>query len=221
VQNMVSLLSTCVYPDAKFVNYPLTEEQLHMGPPHNSNFAYAFAKRMVEVQSRAYRVQHNRNYTTAIPNNIFGPHDNFDLEDGHVVPAVIRKIYEARQNKTNVSFWGDGTALREFTFSDDIAACLLKMVGFQEKSYVYDSPLPANIGINVETSIKDLVETVADIWNFQGQILWDTDKPSGQYRKPSLAKKIRHDYMDLKRALTLTCKWFEENYPHVRGIPGV
>lgn len=217
VQHVVSMLSTCVYPDVKWVTYPLTEAQLHKGPPHDSNFGYAYAKRMLEVQSRAYRKQNGRNYTTAIPNNIYGPHDNFDLEDGHVVPAVIRKVYEAKINETNVSFWGDGSSLREFTFSEDIAAVLLKMIGYPDGS-VYNSEIPCNIGINKEVSIKELVETVAEIMEFSGDIEWDTTKPSGQYRKPSQASRISHEYKSLKEGLKTTCEWFANNYPHVRGV---
>jgi len=172
---------------------------------------------MLEVQSRAYRKQNGRNYTTAIPNNIYGPHDNFDLEDGHVVPAVIRKVYEAKLNKTNVSFWGDGSSLREFTFSEDIAAVLLKMVGYPDGS-AYDSEIPCNIGINEEVSIKELVETVAKVMEFSGDIEWDTTKPSGQYRKPSQASRISHEYKSLKEGLKTTCEWFANNYPHVRGV---
>jgi len=217
VQHVVSMLSTCVYPDVKWVTYPLTETQLHKGPPHDSNFGYAYAKRMLEVQSRAYRKQKGRNYTTAIPNNIYGPHDNFDLEDGHVVPAVIRKIYEAKLKGTNVTFWGDGSALREFTFSEDIAACLLKMVGCPTGE-MYDSSIPCNIGISVETSIKELVETVTEIFEFKGRINWDTTKPAGQYRKPSSAGRINHDYKPLREGLEITCEWFEKTYPDVRGV---
>lgn len=216
VNDVVSLLSTCVYPDKKWVNYPLTEKQLHLGPPHNSNFGYAYAKRMAEVQSRAFRQQYGRNFTTAIPNNIYGPEDNFDLEDGHVLPAVIRKIYEAKhQDKTPV-FWGDGSPLREFTLADDIAICLLKMVGIGDE--VYSSPVPCNIGTDEEVSIKDVVGMVADIMEYNGPISWDDTKPAGQHRKPSSGGRISHKYTPLKEGLKLTCEWFEENYPNVRGV---
>lgn len=217
VQHVVSMLSTCVYPDVEWVTYPLTEVQLHKGPPHDSNFGYAYAKRMLEVQSRAYRKQKGRNYITAIPNNIYGPHDNFDLENGHVVPAVIRKVHEAKLNNKSVSFWGDGSPLREFTFSEDVAAVLLKMIGCPNGS-VYDSEFPCNIGNNEEISIKELVETVVDIVGFTGDIVWDTTKPSGQYRKPSQASRITHEYKSLKQGLEITYKWFRTNYPNVRGV---
>lgn len=217
VQNMVSLLSTCVYPDQKWVTYPLTEKQLHQGPPHESNFGYAYAKRMVEVQSRAYRVQYGRNYTTAIPNNIYGPNDNFDLNGGHVVPAVIRKIFEAKQANRPVAFWGDGSALREFTYVDDIAICLLKMIGAIDGN-VYESEIPCNIGTSEEVTIKTLVETVAKILDYQGQIDWDTTKPSGQFKKPSKKGRVTHEYKSLEQGLQETCNWFVKVYPDIRGI---
>jgi GDP-L-fucose synthase len=217
VQNVVSLLSTCVFPDRKWVSYPLTEAQLHNGPPHESNFGYAHAKRMIEVQSRAYRQQYNRNYTTAIPNNIYGPYDNFDLEAGHVAAAVVRRIYEARESGIEPTFWGDGSPLREFTHADDIACCLLKMAGCPDGE-VYDSEIPCNIGTNEEVSIKYLVETAADVFGYEGPIEWDTSKPAGQFRKPSYKGRIPHKYCSLREGLEKTCKWFEANYPDVRGV---
>ena len=94
-RKVISLLSTCIYPDSKYVSYPLTEDQLHLGPPHESNYGYAYAKRMVDVMSRTYREQYGCNFVTAIPNNLYGENDNFHLENGHVIPALIRKIWEA------------------------------------------------------------------------------------------------------------------------------
>ena len=216
VKKVVSLLSTCVYPDK--VNYPLTEEQIHNGPPHSSNFGYAYAKRMLDVQSRAYRKQYGCNFITAVPNNLFGENDNFDLEDSHVIPAMIRKIYEARQNDKDVVLWGDGSPLREFTYSQDLAKILLFLL---EK---YDGDHPINIGNTFEISIKEVAVLLAEILEFKGNILWDTTKPSGQHRKPSSNKKLidlgwkNQNYTSLKSALKKTCKWFIINYPQVRGM---
>ena len=144
----MSLLSTCVYPDAPYITYPLTEAQLHLGPPHVSNFGYAYAKRAVDVMSRAYRQQYGCNFITAIPNNLYGENDNFHLEDSHVIPALIRKIWEAKiNNKKNVKCWGDGTPLREFTYSKDIARILIFLLEN------YNEPGPINIGSTNEYSI--------------------------------------------------------------------
>ena len=216
VEKVISLLSTCVYPDN--ANYPLTEDQIHNGPPHHSNFGYAYAKRMLEVQSRAYRQQHGRNYITAIPNNLFGEHDSFDLENSHVIPAIIRKIYEAKLNNEAVVLWGDGSPLREFTYSKDLADILLFLLDN------YNESEPINIGNTQEISIKQVAEIIANILNFKGNIIWDTTKPAGQYRKPSDNSKLlelgwrEENYTEFEKALTNTCKWVILKYPNIRGV---
>ena len=214
VEKVVSLLSTCVYPDK--VNYPLTPDQIHDGRPHFSNYAYAYVKRMLDVQSRAYRHQYGCNYITAIPNNLFGEHDNFDLENSHVLPAMIRKMYEAQQSSAPVTLWGDGSPLREFTYSLDLARALILLLDS------YDEPYPINVGNTYEISIKEVAAKVAEKIGFEGEIIWNTEMPSGQYRKPSDNSKFKElfnmGYTSIDEALTNTCKWFIINYPHVRGI---
>lgn len=216
---VISLLSTCVYPDAPYINYPLTEDQLHLGPPHHSNFGYAYAKRMVDVMSRAYRQQYGCNFITAIPNNLYGENDNFDLENSHVIPALIRKVWEAKINKEpSVFCWGDGSPLREFTYSEDVARILLFLMEN------YDEPEPINIGSTDEYSIKEVVEMICDILGYDGELEWQTDQPSGQYRKPSSNQRLldlgwnKENYTPLKEGLKKTCEWFIMNYPNVRGI---
>jgi len=216
VKKVLSLLSTCIYPDK--ATYPLTEEQIHNGPPHQSNFGYAYAKRMLEVQSRAYRQQCGSNFITAVPNNLFGEHDNFDLENGHVIPSIIRKVYEAKQSGSDIILWGDGTSLREFTYSKDLTKILLFLL---ER---YDRIEPINVGNTNEYSIKDIAMTIADILDYQGNIVWDTSKPKGQMRKPSDNSKLlnmgwnKEEYSDFKTSLEKTCQWFLNNYPNVRGV---
>ena len=216
---VLSLLSTCVYPDAPYVTYPLTEDQLHLGPPHHSNFGYAYAKRMVDVMSRAYRQQYGCNFITAIPNNLYGENDNFDLENSHVIPALIRKVWEAKINKEpSVFCWGDGSPLREFTYSEDIARILLFLMEN------YDEPEPINIGNTDEYSIKEVVEMICDILGYDGELEWQTDQPSGQYRKPSSNQRLldlgwkKEYYTPLKEGLKKTCDWFIISYPNIRGV---
>jgi len=218
-KKVVSLLSTCVYPDAPYVNYPLTEEQLHLGPPHVSNFGYAYSKRMVDVMSRAYRQEYGNNFITAIPNNLYGENDNFDLENSHVLPALIRKVWEAKINKKpSVFCWGDGSPRREFTYSEDVAKILLFLL---ER---YNEPEPINIGNTDEYSIKEVVEMICDELEYDGEIVWQTDQPSGQHRKPSSNQKLldlgwkKENYTPLKEGLKKTCEWFIINYPNVRGV---
>jgi GDP-L-fucose synthase len=218
-KKVVSLMSTCVYPDAPYVVYPLTEDQLHMGPPHESNFGYAYSKRMIDVMSRAYRQQYGCNFITAIPNNLYGENDNFDLENSHVIPALMRKIWEAKINKQPlVEVWGDGSPLREFTYSLDIAKILLFLLEN------YDEPQPINIGNTEEYSIKEVIDYICELLEYEGKIFWNTSKPNGQPKKPSSNKKLldlgwkEEDYTPFKEGLKKTCEWFKINYPNVRGV---
>ena len=216
VGKVISLLSTCVYPDA--ATYPLIENQIHDGDPHSSNYAYAYAKRMLDVQSRAYRKQYGCNFITAIPNNLFGENDNFHLENSHVIPAMIRKIYEAKLNNKDVILWGDGSPLREFTYSQDLAEILLFLLEH------YDEPPPINIGNTHEVSIKEVAQTIVEILNFEGEIIWDTTKPKGQFRKPSDNSKLlelgwrEENYTNFRKALTNVCQHVILKYPHLRGV---
>lgn len=216
VEKVVSLLSTCVYPDD--VQYPLTEDQIHNGQPHESNFGYAYAKRMLDVHSRALRQQYGRNYVCAVPNNLYGINDNFDLENGHVIPAIIRKLWEAKQSGNVPVFWGDGTPLREFTFSEDVAESLIFIL---EK---YDSADPINIGSGEENSISSVVEIIKSLVEYEGEIIWDTSMPSGQYKKPSSNSRFvelgwdEKRYTPLEAGLKKTVSWFIDSYPNVRGL---
>jgi len=220
IPKLVSVLSTCVYPDAPYVSYPLTEDQLHLGPPHDSNFGYAYAKRMLDVQTRAYRKQYGVNYVTVIPNNLFGEYDNFHLEDGHVIPALMRKIWEAKlNNKPAVEIWGDGRPLREFTYSGDVARILLKV------SEEYNEEQPLNIGNTEEHSISSVAMKLVEFLEYDGKLVFNTDKPSGQFRKPSSNKRLlektswrAEDYTPFDIALKKTCDWFKATYPNVRGV---
>ena len=208
-----------MYPDSPYVTYPLTEDQLHLGPPHPSNFGYAYAKRMVDVMSRAYRQQYGCNFITAIPNNLYGENDNFDLENSHVVPALIRKVWEAKlNNKPFIECWGDGTPLREFTYSEDIVKILLFLLEN------YNDPEPINIGNTEEYSIRQVVETICSILEYDGEIRWNAQMPSGQHRKPSSNQKLldlgwdKKWYTSLEKGLTKTCEWVMLKYPDIRGV---
>ena len=215
VDKVVSLLSTCVYPEN--ARYPLTEDQMHEGEPHVSSFGYSYAKRMLDVHSRALRMQYGRKYICAIPNNLYGPYDNFDLENSHVIPAIIRKVWEAKSSMIPPVFWGDGTPLREFTYSEDIISCLLFLLEN------YDGVDPVNIGNPGENSIKDIVNRVCELIEYKGKIVWDDKKPSGQFRKPSDNSRFidlgwdSNNYTSLDEGLRKTIDWFSKSYPDVRG----
>lgn len=213
VKNLVAFLSTCVFPDN--VDYPLTEKKIHLGPPHFSNDAYAYAKRMTDVQIRAYKEQYGLNYKSVIPSNIYGPNDNYDIINGHVLPSLIHKCYLARENKTPLSIWGSGKPLREFIFSKDVA----KLTEWVLHNYNENEPII--LSTSEEVSIKQVVEIVVELMNFKGEVIFDSSKPDGQYRKPSDNLKIKHylpnfKFTPLYEGLKETIEYFEKNYNVVR-----
>jgi len=213
VKNLVAFLSTCVFPDK--VEYPLTEKKVHLGPPHFSNDAYAYAKRMTDVQIRAYKEQYGLNYKSVIPSNIYGPNDNYDIVNGHVLPSLIHKCYIARETNTPLKIWGSGNPLREFIFSKDVAK-LTEWVLFN-----YNENEPIILSTSEEISIKNVVEIIIELMNFKGDVIFDTTKPDGQFRKPSDNSKIIHYLPDFKftpiyDGLKETIEYFENHYNVVR-----
>jgi GDP-L-fucose synthase len=213
VKNLVAFLSTCVFPDK--VKYPLTVDQIQLGEPHESNYPYAYAKRMADVQIRAYREQYGINYTSIIPSNIYGPNDNFSLEHGHVMPMLIHKLYLAKQNKTDFTVWGSGKPLREFIYSKDIAKIA------EWALFNYEGTDPLIISGDEEISIKDLVGLLVDEFKFKGKVIFDKTKPDGQLRKPSDNSKIKElmpdfEYTPFEQGIKETVNWFIENYDEAR-----
>ena len=213
VTNLVSFLSTCVFPDK--VKYPLTEDQIHNGFPHNSNYPYAYAKRLADIQIRAYREQYGLKYTSVIPTNIYGPNDNFSLEHGHVIPMLLHKMYLAIQNKTDFKVWGTGKPLREFIYSKDVA----ELAKWAVKNY--DEEEAIIFTTSEEISIKDLVGLIAEEFNYKGNIIFETNKPDGQFRKPSSNEKLKRylpdfKYTPIEQGIKETVKWFIENYDNAR-----
>ena len=213
IKNLVTFLSTCIFPDN--VEYPLTESKIHLGPPHFSNDAYAYAKRMADIQIRSYREQYGVNYKSVIPTNIYGPKDNYDIENGHVIPSLIHKCYLARENKTDFSIWGSGTPLREFIFSRDVS----KLTEWVLNNYEENEPII--LSTSEEISIKDIVGIIVELMNFKGDIIFDSSKPDGQFRKPSDNSKIKNYLPNFKftpfyEGLKETIDWFEGNYNVIR-----
>jgi GDP-L-fucose synthase len=213
VKKVLSFLSTCIFPDK--VEYPLTEKKIHLGPPHFSNDAYAYAKRMTDIQIRAYREQYGLNYKSVIPTNIYGPNDNYNIQNGHVLPSLIHKCYLARENKTPFTIWGTGKPLREFIFSKDVA----KLTEWVLENY--DEPEPIILSTSEEISIKNVVDIIVELMNFKGEVIWDESKPDGQFRKPSDNSKIKSylpnfKFTPLYEGLKYTIDFFEKNYNNVR-----
>jgi len=213
VKKLVSFLSTCVFPDN--IEYPITEKKIHLGEPHFSNYPYAYAKRMADIQIRAYREQYGLNYVSVIPTNIYGPNDNFSLNSGHVIPMLLHKMYNAQRDNTDFVVWGSGTPLREFIYSKDVA----KLSEWALDNY--DESEPIIFSNSVEISIMDLVDLLVKEFNFKGKVVFDNSKPDGQFRKPSDNSKLKSylpnfEFTPIEQGLKETINWFRTNYENTR-----
>lgn len=213
IPKLVSFLSTCVFPDN--VEYPLDETKIELGPPHHSNFAYAYAKRMADVQIRAFNQQYGTQYFSVIPCNVYGPNDNYSLESGHVIPMLIHKCYLAKKNRKTFEVWGDGTPLREFVYSKDVANIVDLLI------QKYTGTEPVIISNPTEYSIKQVVDLIVEYMGFKGKVKWLKDKPNGQHRKPSSNAKLLsiigdYEFTTLEKGLKESIEWFILNYPNVR-----
>mgnify|MGYP003118936480 FL=1 len=212
VEKVVSFMSTCVFPDN--ATYPLSVDQIHLGEPHSSNYAYAYAKRMLDVQSRAYRDQYGCNFVTVIPCNIYGPEDNYNLESGHVIPSLIHKCYHAKWSNSDFEVWGTGRAYREFIYSKDVGYIV------QWVLENYNDPEPFIISPDEEISIATLAQEIAFRMDFDGSIVYNGER-DGQLRKPSDNSKLKsllpdYKFIPIEIGLTQTIKYFNENYEKVR-----
>src|SRR6266404_595490 len=176
VQKFVALGTVCAYP--KFTHTPFREDDLWNGYPEETNAPYGLAKKMMLVQAQSYRQQYGFNTIFLLPANLYGPGDNFDPESSHVIPALIRKCLEARRKASDlIEVWGSGNASREFLFVEDCAEGIVKAAA------LYNESDPVNLGNAREITIKDLVETIARLTNFHGDIRWETNRPDGQPRR--------------------------------------
>jgi len=204
VKKLLFLGSSCIYP--KFAEQPITEDQLLGGHLEPSNDAYAIAKIAGIKMCQAYRKQYGFNAISLMPTNLYGPNDNYDLDSSHVLPAMIRKFHEA---KDKVTLWGDGSAMREFLYVDDLAEAAFKcMVN-------YDSEEIINVGTGKDITIKELATTIADVVGFKGQIEWDTSKPNGTPRKVLNVDKIKslgwEPKVSLKDGIEKTYQLYKES----------
>jgi GDP-L-fucose synthase len=184
VQKLLFLGSSCIYP--KFAPQPIPEDSLLTGLLEPTNEPYAIAKIAGIKMCEAYRSQYGCNFISIMPTNLYGPNDNYDLENSHVLPAMLRKFHEAKvENKPMVELWGTGSPLREFLHADDLAdACFFLMQNYDDSTLV-------NVGTGVEVSIKELAETIQKIVGYEGKIHWNTDKPNGTPRKLMDSSKLR------------------------------
>lgn len=214
IEHVLFLLSTCIFPEN--ASLPLTVDQLHDGEPHPSNFAYAFSKRMIDVGSRAMNKQYGIKTSCLIPCNLYGKNDNYHIENGHVIPSLIHKCYMAKVNNTPFVIWGSGNAEREFIYAADLANIIFEIIC---KNTIIEKPMIVSPGFSLQ--IKEIVELIAKIMNFKGNIIFDTTKPEGILRKPTdntEFKKLFSNYkfVDIENGLAETIQYFESNYSNIR-----
>ena len=215
VKKVVSCLSTCIFPDK--TTYPIDETMLHNGPPHISNDAYAYAKRMLEVLSNAYNEQYNTNFICVIPTNIYGPHDNYHLEDSHVIPGLIHKCYLAKLNNQPFVVAGTGIPLRQFIHSEDLGKLILwSLFEYNLQESIILSPPE-----NHEVSIKFIGEKIAELFEYDN-IFFDSTKPDGQHKKTANNRKLMEilsndiSFINISDGLQENIKWVLENYDNIR-----
>lgn len=206
VEKCVIAGTICAYP--KFTPVPFKEESLWDGYPEETNAPYGLAKKMLLVMAQGYRQQYRCNFVYLLPVNLYGPGDNFHLENSHVIPAMIRKFHEAKLASTDVTLWGDGSPTREFLYVDD---CADAFVSAMER---YDGADPINVGTGIEISMMDLAEKIRKVVGFEGEIHWDSSKPNGQPRRcldVSRAKErlLWEAKMGFDDGLARTYEWFK------------
>jgi len=210
VQKYITLIGGCSYPAN--APSPIKETELWNGYPQPESAPYSLAKAMSVVQAQAYRQQYGFNAIVLVPGNLYGPYDNFDLKSAHVIPALIRKFYEAkRSGQDEVVAWGTGKPVRDFIYIEHACEAIILA------AEIYNGSEIINISSGVQTTIRELVETIAELIGYQGRIRWDTSKPDGQMYKGFDVTRMRewlgyHPRTSLREGLRKTIEWFEANY---------
>ena len=208
VEKFVCVGTICAYP--KFTPVPFKEDDIWNGYPEETNAPYGVAKKALLVQLQAYRQQYGFNGVYLLPVNLYGPEDNFNPNSSHVIPALIDKVHQAqKQGQKKLQVWGDGSPTREFLYSTDAAR------GIVMATQLYDESEPVNLGTNYEISIRDLVELICELMEFDGEIIWETDKPNGQPRRCLDTERAKKAFgftaeMEFKQGLKNTIDWYRQ-----------
>jgi GDP-L-fucose synthase len=209
VQKFVCVGTICAYP--KFTPVPFKEDDLWNGYPEETNAPYGIAKKALLIQLQSYRQQYGFDGVYLLPVNLYGPEDNFDPRSSHVIPALIRKVYEAQQRgDQQIPVWGDGSPTREFLYSDDAARGIVMATQF------YSGSEPVNLGTGVEISIKDLITLICHLMEYQGELVWETDKPNGQPRRCLDTQRAIQAFdfkarVDFQQGLKNTIDWYRQH----------
>lgn len=213
VEKFISLATICAYP--KFTPVPFKEDEIWNGYPEETNAPYGLAKKMLMVQSQAYRQEYYYNSITLFPTNLYGPNDNFDLKSSHVIPALIKKCFDAiDRGDKEIVLWGDGSPTREFLYVEDAAE------GIRLAAEKYNSSEPVNLGSSFEISIKDLAHLIVKETGYSGKIVWDTAMPNGQPRRKLDTTRAEKEFgfkskTDFPEGLRKTVEWYREKRQNI------
>lgn len=215
VKKLICILSTCIFPDK--TSYPIDETMLHNGPPHHSNDAYAYAKRLMETHANAYNNQYNTNFVCVIPTNIYGKNDNFSLENAHVLPALIHKCFLAKEKNEDFVILGTGKPLRQFIYNVDLA----KLIMFVLEKYEDKKPIILSVDEKDEKSIKEVGTIIAKAFDYEHKIRFDSNFSDGQYKKTASNKLLKSylpdfEFTNIEVGIKETIEWFKSNYETLR-----
>jgi GDP-L-fucose synthase len=211
IKNFVNLSSTCIFPDTN-ITYPLTADQIDIAPPHPSNHGYSYAKRLSGYQTKIIRQLTGNNWITIVPTNVYGPHDNFHPDHSHMIPGIIHRAYNCKENDEAFVVWGDGSPLRQFIHSKDLAKIILWSIDN------WNSDVPFMAVNDNEHSVMDIVKIVVKKFGIEDdKLLFDETKPRGQFRKPAKSDIPKdYEYVNIEQGITETIDWFIKNYKTLR-----
>jgi GDP-L-fucose synthase len=210
VDNFVNILSTCIFPHENIV-YPLTSEQIDNGPPHPSNYGYSYAKRLSGYETQIFRNVLNKNWYSVVPTNLYGPYDNFNLEDSHLIPGMIHRAYLAKQNNEKFVIWGDGSPLRQFVYSEDMA----KLIVWSLTNWV--SEKHCMMIDETEISVMEVANIISKKFGFNDDdLIFDETKPKGQFKKPASSDIKNFNFKSIEDGINETIDWFIQNYKTAR-----
>lgn len=210
IENFVNILSTCIFPHENIV-YPLTSDQIDNGAPHPSNYGYSYAKRLSGYETQIFRDVLKKNWYSVVPTNLYGPHDNFNLEDSHLIPGMIHRAYLAKQNNEKFVIWGDGSPLRQFVYSEDMAKLIvwsLNNWGLEKHCMMIDE---------TEVSVMEVANIISKKFGFSNEdLIFDDTKPKGQFRKPAASDIKDFNFKPIEDGINETIDWFITNYETAR-----
>ena len=210
IENFVNILSTCIFPHEN-ITYPLTSEQIDNGVPHPSNYGYSYAKRLSGYETQIFRNVLNKNWYSVVPTNLYGPYDNFNLEDSHLIPGMIHRAYLAKKNNEKFVIWGDGSPLRQFVFSEDMARLIVWSLDN------WNSEKHCMMIDETEVSVMDVARIISKKFGFnENDLIFDETKPKGQFRKPAASDIKDFKFKLIGDGINETIDWFIKNYENIR-----